>query len=151
MQSVGTNEVFEEQPIEINSELVSSWFASAVRLTTGNIVLTGGRHTAHEVVLWSNQGIWTRLPQMLHGRYGHSSCSIFHEDFEHVLVAGGWDKVGARIQATVELYKISQPQRGWRDIGSMVSPRTLFALQVWLMICMYQYDRILITIYLSYR
>ena len=128
------SEMFEEREITIDSGVFSYWFASAVTLTSGNIVLTGGRHTAHEAVLRSNQGIWTRLPQMLHGRYGHSSCSIFHEDFEHVLVAGGWDKVGARIQATVELYKISQPQRGWRDIGSMASPRTLSALQVWLMI-----------------
>ena len=129
MQSVGTNEVFEEQPIEINSELVSFWFASAVTLTTGNIVLTGGRNTAHEAVLRSNLGIWTRLPQMLHGRYGHSSCSVFLEDSEHVLVAGGWDREGG-VQATVELYKISQPKSGWRDIGRMVSPRTLFTLQV---------------------
>ena len=128
MQSVGLSEVFEEQPIEIDSELVSFWFASAVTLTTGNIVLTGGRHTAHEAVLRSN-GIWTRLPQMLHGRYGHSSCSVFLEDNEHVLVAGGWDREGG-VQATVELYKISQPKRGWRDIGRMVSPRTLFTLQV---------------------
>ena len=129
MQSVGLSEVFEEQQIEMNSELVSFWFASAVTLTTGNIVLTGGRHTAHEAVLRSNLGIWTRLPQMLHGRYGHSSCSVFLEDSEHVLVAGGWDREGG-VQATVELYKISQPERGWRDIGRMVSPRTLFTLQV---------------------
>ena len=132
MQSVGMNKMFEEQQIEIDSELVSSWFASAVTLTTGNIVLTGGRHTANEAVLRSNQGIWTGLPQMIHGRYGHSSCSIFHDDNEHVLVAGGWDREGG-IQATVELYKISKPERGWIEIGSMVSPRTLFTLQVYVM------------------
>ena len=133
MQSVGLNEIFEEQQITIEAGVFSYWFPSAVTLTTGDIVLTGGRHTAREAALRSKLGIWTRLPEMIHGRYGHSSCGVFHEDSEHVLVAGGWDREGAGIQATVELYEISQPERGWIEIGSMVSPRTLFTLQVWLL------------------
>ena len=118
-QSVELNSMFEERQIEIDSGLVSYWFASAVTLSSGNIVVTGGRQTAQEAVLWTKKGIWTNLPQMIHGRYGHSSCSVFLEGSEHVLVAGGWDKEGAGVQASVEMYQISHPERGWREIEKM--------------------------------
>ena len=130
MQSVGQSQILREQEIEIESKALSFWFASAVTLDNGNIILTGGRQTPREAFIWSNLGIWTRLPKLNHGRYGHSSCSISHADNENVIVAGGWDKDGTKIQSSVEIYQLNNPGKGWTEIQSLVSPRTLFTLQV---------------------
>ena len=107
----------------------SSCLASAVTLSSGDVILTGGQGQAREAFLISGAtlDIWRKLRRMSNPRYGHASCCLVVEGSEKVMVAGGWDLKG-RVQATVELYSLSRDM--WYQLEDMLSPRVYFTLQV---------------------
>ena len=129
MQSVGLQDTSKEQQMMVDRRLHSSRFASAVTLSTGDLVITGGKRNQRDafLIIQSNLTNWSRLPRMRYGRYAHSSCSFTQDKEERVIVAGGWSEQG-RAQASVEIYSVLKEQ--WKDFTSLPSPRVYFSLQV---------------------
>ena len=113
----------------VDERLHSSRFASVVTLSTGDLVITGGKSNQRDAFLISQANLtnWSRLPRMKHGRFSHSSCILIQDKEERVLVAGGWSEQG-RAQASVEIYSVLKEQ--WKDFTSLPSPRVYFSLQV---------------------
>ena len=103
-----------------------SRLASAVTLTGGDVLVTGGRGTEHNVYLLTGQD-WVPRQRMLQDRLGHSSIRIMLGSEEHVMVAGGWDGLGVAMDS-VELYSVGQDS--WLYLQSLPSPRVDFTLQV---------------------
>ena len=81
MQSVGLQEPSREKQMMVNQRLHSSRFASVVTLSTGDLVITGGKTNQHGAFLISQFNLtnWSRLPQMKYGRFAHSSCSLIQD------------------------------------------------------------------------
>ena len=129
MQSVGLQDTSKEQQMMVDRSLHSSRFASAVTLSTGDLVITGGKRNQRDafLIIQSNLTNWSRLPRMRYGRYAHSSCSFTQDKEERVIVAGGWSEQG-KAQASVEIYSFSKEQ--WIEFTSLPSPRVYFTLQV---------------------
>ena len=128
-QSVGLQEPSKEQQMMVDQRLHSSRFASVVTLSTGDLVITGGKTNQRDAFLISQFNLtnWSRLPQMNHGRFAHSSCSFIQDKEERVIVAGGWSEQG-RAQASVEIYNLTKDR--WIELTSLPSPRVYFSLQV---------------------
>ena len=127
---MGLRGKLEETSLSVeSSSSYSSCLASAVTLSSGDVILTGGQGQAREVFLVSGAELeaWKRLSRMSSPRYGHASCCLVVEGEEKVMVAGGWDLKG-RVQATVELYSLSKDK--WYQLEDMLSPRVYFSLQV---------------------
>ena len=129
VQSVGLWGATKEEQLKVDSNSISSCLASAVTLSSGDILVTGGQSRARKVVILTGQalGNWRPMKEMLNGRYGHASSSIVSGFQENVIVAGGWDEQG-NIQASVELYGVRDNH--WTKLQDMPSPRVLFTLQV---------------------
>ena len=129
MQSVGLQGPREEKRLGVALKAYSSSLASAVSLSSGDVILTGGQGQGNAAFLLGSPGMdtWTRLKSMLSTRYGHASSRIGFGKEESVIVAGGWDSRGVA-QSKVELYIVKQDT--WRQLQDMPSPRVLFTLQV---------------------
>ena len=129
LQSVGLQEPSEEKQISVEHKKLTSRFASAVTLSNGDLVITGGKMCPRDAFLISGFNLtnWSRLPQMNHGRYAHSSCSLTQDNQEIVIVAGGWSSQG-EAQSSVEMYSFSKQL--WTRCSSLPSPRVYFSLQV---------------------
>ena len=129
MQSVGLRGKYEEVKLGMENSTYSSCLASAVTLSSGDVVLTGGRNQAREAFMIFGEEFetWKKLSKMSKPRYGHASCRLVVEGEERVVVAGGWDLRG-RAQASVEMYSVSQER--WRGLQNMPSPRVYFTLEV---------------------
>ena len=129
MQSVGLQDTSKEQQMMVDRRLHSSRFASAVTLSTGDLVITGGKRNQRDafLIIQSNLTNWSRLPRMRYGRYAHSSCSFTQDKEERVIVAGGWSEQG-KAQASVEIYNFRKER--WIELTSLPSPRVYFFLQV---------------------
>ena len=129
MQSITIEEPSKEQRMMVGQKLHSSLFASAVTLSSGDLIITGGKKSPRDAFLISRFNLtnWSRLPRMKHGRFSHSSCILIQDKEERVLVAGGWSEQG-RAQASVEIYSVLKEQ--WKDFTSLPSPRVYFSLQV---------------------
>ena len=106
-----------------------SRLAAAVTLSTGSILVTGGR--VNEKQVWmsaSNSSTsWVRKKDMLEGRKGHAAAAVMLADVEVVIVAGGWSFLAQEL-ASVELYRPKQDQ--WSRLTSMPKARVDFALKV---------------------
>ena len=111
----------------------SSSLASAVSLSSGDVILTGGQGQGSAAFLLGGPDMdtWTQLKSMLSSRYGHASSRISSAQEESVIVAGGWDSRGAA-QSKVELYIVKQDT--WKQLQDMPSPRVLFTLQVFCLV-----------------
>ena len=129
MQSVGLQDTSKEQQMMVDRRLHSSRFASAVTLSTGDLVITGGKRNQRDAFLinQSNLTNWSELPRMRYGRYAHSSCSFTQDKEERVIVAGGWDR-RSEAQASAEIYSLAEDQ--WQDIPSLPQARVDFTLNV---------------------
>ena len=129
MQAVGLHGIQEEQEIILGGKSEAGHFsrlAAAVTLSSGNVLLTGGRHWEHEVFLLSGSGLsrWEARASMIVGRLGHAAIRLPLRE-ESVMVAGGWD-VGGQAQAGVELYSLAEDK--WRMVKPLPSPRADFTL-----------------------
>ena len=106
-----------------------SRLASAVTLSTGEILVTGGLGSGQEV--WLSSAIipstWTRRKDMLIGRKGHATAAITLGEQEVVVVAGGWDSSGQEL-ASVQAYTPDKDM--WNSLPDMPSTRMDFTLKV---------------------
>jgi hypothetical protein len=118
-----------EKLFKVESEQISSCLSSAVTLSSGEVMLTGGQGQARAVYLLGGPqlDVWSKLADMNYGRYAHSSTRLIIDKEESVMVAGGWNIKG-RVQDTVEVYSLRQ--QFWREQQHLPSPRVLFTLQV---------------------
>ena len=107
----------------------SSRLASAVTLSTGEVILTGGLGMEREVFLLSGLNLEkiVQKNKMSAGRLGHASVATRLGGEESVLVAGGWDSEGIA-STSVEVFSVKQNQ--WKHLESLPSPRVDFTLQV---------------------
>ena len=117
----------------VDERLHSSRFASVVTLSTGDLVITGGKSNQRNAFLISQANLtnWNRLPRMKYGRFGHSSCRIIQDEEESVIVAGGWREEEGnflKAQSSVEIYNFRKER--WIELTSLPSPRVYFFLQV---------------------
>ena len=128
-QSVSAYIQMPQQDIMLDSKQLTSCFSSSVTLSSGDIVLTGGKTEQRGAFLLSGQSlnVLTRLPLMHNPRYGHASCVFSHGQAEQVIVAGGWNQFD-EVQASVELFDIEK--KTWTELTNMPSPRVYFSLQV---------------------
>ena len=132
VQAIGLQGLREEQTIVLDGnkeEIYSSRLASATALSSGGVLITGGKGREQEVFLLSgpNLSSWQRRADMRSPRMGHGAVSFQLDGMEVVMVAGGWDQRG-RILSTVEIFLIGQ--NVWQEYVSMPSPRADFMLQV---------------------
>ena len=134
MHSVGLEDHGEERKIVIlgdhKDEKYASLQASAVSLSSGDVLITGGIGQERQVYLFkeTNQARWTRRQPMNHPRSGHASARVVLGRNEKVLVAGGWIPPGQHPQASVEIY--TPEQDSWQLLPSMPTARVDFTLQV---------------------
>ena len=133
MQSVGLQGTRKEKRLGVALKPYSSSLTSAVSLSSGDVILTGGQGQGSSAFLLGGPDMdtWTRLKSMLSSRYGHASSRIGSAQEEFVIVAGGWDSRGAA-QSKVELYSVKQD--AWNKLQDMPSPRVLFTLQVFVLL-----------------
>jgi len=107
----------------------SARMASAVALSTKQILVTGGKGMEKDVFLISGPELkdWERQKGLNHGRFCHSSIVTVLDGSENVLVAGGWNEKGRALKS-VELFSVKQNQ--WQFLQPLPSPRVDFTLQV---------------------
>ena len=74
-----------------------SCLANAVILSSGAVVVTGGRGSEKEVWMSSVSTQWTRKKNMPVGRKGHAAAAVKVGGVESVIVPGGWDKHGKEL------------------------------------------------------
>ena len=114
LQAVSLRGLKEEQEIIVQGrgEAVSPYssrLAAAVSLSSGEVLVTGGRGRDRQVFLLSGPGLatWRSRASMKRGRLGHAAVSLELGGQEVVMVAGGWDK-GGRALASVELFSLKK-------------------------------------------
>jgi len=127
-QSISIHIQMPEQEITRDSKRLTSCFSSSVTLSSGDVVLTGGKTEQRGAFLLSGQSlnVLTKLPSMQNPRYGHASCVFASGQTEKVIVAGGWNQLD-KVQASVELFDIKE--NTWTELKNMPSPRVYFSLQ----------------------
>ena len=119
----------EVQNVTLDSH-VASRFSSAVTLSSGKIVITGGMARENLVTLVTVTGSVLEtegLAPLREGRYRHSSVSTFEERGEVVIVAGGKSS-SQQMVASVE--KLSLKDNKWTFLKPLPVPRIDFTLQV---------------------
>ena len=104
-----------------------SRLAKAVTLSTGDIVVTGGRGSENEVWMKLVSSQWTRKKDMPEGRKGHAAAAVNVGGQEVVVVAGGWG-VGGKELASTSRYNPYEDK--WVNLPNMLAPRVDFVLQV---------------------
>ena len=123
MQAVGLGGPREEQYISSSFRL-----AAAVTLSSGQVLLTGGKDSERKVFLLSGPGLtsWQSKEDMLEARRGHAAVRLQLSE-EVVVVAGGWGLRG-EVLASVEVYSVVA--NTWQVLSPLAEPRADFALQV---------------------
>ena len=132
VQAIGLRGLQEEQTIFLDGnkeESYSSRLAAAVALSSGGVLITGGKGREQEVFLLSGPKLssWQRGADMRSPRMGHAAVSLELDGTEVVMVAGGWDRRGKTL-SSVEIFVVGQ--NVWREYPPMPSPRADFTLQV---------------------
>ena len=132
MQIVGLEDHGKEHKLTIpgaRGEPYFSRMASAVTLSTQEVLVTGGRGMEHDVFLLKGADLqnWVRQKDMQKGRFCHSSAATTLGNKECVLVAGGWDDKG-KPSTSVELFSVDK--NSWEHLDPLPSPRVDFTLQV---------------------
>ena len=130
-QGIGLNGTDTEQPLKIENKIKTSSYASAVSLSNGDVLLTGGRTNSNSVfrLIGPDLVVGIVRSKMKHGRYGHASSVVVLGQKEHVIVAGGWDKrIPGRIHTSVEIY--SNELNQWHPLPELPTARVFFNLQV---------------------
>ena len=106
----------------------ASRFSSAVALSDGSLVITGGVGREHQVTLLSGETLQTQaLTPMREGRFRHSSVVILQDSLEVIIVAGGTSEVSKMI-SSVE--RFSRRENTWTFLQPLPTPRIDFTLQV---------------------
>ena len=118
MQAVGLHGIQEEQEIILGGKSEAGYFsrlAAAVTLSSGNVLITGGRHWEHEVFLLSGSGLsrWEARASMIVGRLGHAAIRLPLRE-ESVMVAGGWD-VGDKLRQGWSCTVWPRTSGGWSN------------------------------------
>ena len=131
MQAVGLHNMYNDQQIRVEGsyETYSSRLATAVSLSSGDVLVVGGRGQEQQVFLLVGPQltIWQPKAHLKSGRLGHAAVGFFLGGEEVVVVAGGWDKNNMAL-ASVELYIVKKNQ--WLAVRDMPTPRVDFSLQV---------------------
>ena len=132
MQVVGLDGQVRETELEIPGNKAAPYFsrmASAVTLSTKEVLLTGGLFMEREVFLLKDTNLqtWVQQSRMLNGRLCHASVATMVGGEESVLVAGGWTTDG-EASSSVELFSVKRNR--WKLMQDLPSPRVDFALQV---------------------
>ena len=132
IQAIGLQGLGKERMIVLDGnkdENYSSRLAAAVALSSGGVLITGGKGREQEVFLLSGPDLssWQRKADMRSPRMGHAPASLQLDEKKVVMVAGGWDGRG-RTLSNVEIFLVNQ--NVWREYASMPSPRADFILQV---------------------
>ena len=132
IQAVGLHGLKKEQTIVIEGnkeESYSSRLAAAVTLSSGGVLITGGKGREQEVFLLSGFKLntWRRRADMLSPRMGHAAVSLQLDGMEVVMAAGGWDRRGTTL-SSVEIFLVGR--NVWQEYAAMPSPRADFTLQV---------------------
>ena len=132
IQAIGLHRLNKEQTIVIEGnkeESYSSRLAAAVTLSSGGVLITGGKGREQEVYLLSGLKLntWQRRADMLSPRMGHAAVSLQLDGMEVVMAAGGWDRRGTTL-SSVEIFLVGR--NVWQEYAAMPSPRADFALQV---------------------
>ena len=117
-----------------SSSHVASGFSSAVALSDGSLVITGGVGREHQVTLLTQgETLQTEaLSPMREGRYRHSSVVILQDSLEVIIVAGGTSSV-SRMIGSVE--RFSRRDNTWTFLQPLPTPRIDFTLQVKSLFC----------------
>ena len=104
-----------------------SRLSAAVTLSSGIVVVTGGRGSEKHVFMStiSSSPKWEQKQDMLESRKGHASAAINVGKVEVVVVAGGWDYKGDEMDS-VHMY--SADLNKWDTLPKMLAPRVDFAL-----------------------
>ena len=132
IQAIGLRGLNREQTIVTDGdkeESYSSRLAAAVTLSSGEVLITGGKGKEQEVYLLSglNLSTWKRRADMLSPRMGHAAVSLQLDGMEVVMAAGGWDRRGTTL-SSVEIFLMGRNM--WQEYPAMPSPRADFKLQV---------------------
>ena len=127
METLSTQGVSQVENVSLTSH-VASRFSSAVALSDGSLVITGGVGRERQVTLLTGETLGSRaLPPMREGRYRHSSVVILQDSEEVLVVAGGESSV-SRLVASVESF--SWRDNTWTFLQPLPAPRIDFTLQV---------------------
>ena len=131
MQAVGLHNMYNEQQIRVEGSYMtySSRLATAVTLSSGEVLVVGGRGQEQHVFLLVGPQLtsWQPKAHLKNGRLGHAAAGFSLGGEEVVVVAGGWDKNNMAL-ASVELYSVKRNQ--WLEVKEMPTPRVDFSLQV---------------------
>ena len=140
MQNVVIEGALDEQKIVISGisadedKYYSSTLAKAVTLSSGDILITGGKNSekkayriSSNVIGGEDSSTWVPCRNMRFGRAGHAATRVVKGLEEQVMVAGGWD-AGGQSQSSVELYSLREDS--WRLMPELLHTRADFALQV---------------------
>ena len=122
MQSMTSTGSSEEVAYPSHSRL-----ANAVTLSSGAIVVTGGRGSENDVWMSSSSNQWNRKKNMPVGRKGHAAAAVMVGGIESVIVAGGWDLHGKEL-LSVSMFMPYEDK--WVNMSDMMAPRVDFTLQV---------------------
>ena len=128
-QTISSQGLTAEEKIVIDGkERYSSRLAAAVTLSSGDVLITGGKEREQQVFLVSGLAhkTWLRRADMLTPRIGHAAVSFQLDGKETVMVAGGWDRLG-RTLSSVEIFLVGE--NVWQEFIAMPSPRADFSLQ----------------------
>ena len=126
MQTVNLGGPGKDESIEMDR--YSSRLAAAVTLSSGEVLITGGKGKEQEAFLLSGLAhkTWLQRADMLTPRIGHGAVSLQLYGKETVMVAGGWDRLG-RTLSSVEIFLVGE--NVWQEFIAMPSPRADFSLQ----------------------
>ena len=131
LSSLGDSQV---ENVSLTSH-VASRFSSAVALSDGSLVITGGVGREHQatLLLLSGETLQTEaLAPMREGRYRHSSVVIFQDSLEEVIIVAGGKSSVSRLIASVE--RFSRRDNSWSFLQPLPTPRIDFTLQVTLIV-----------------
>ena len=133
MQSIGLDGRGKEHSLMVPAVKEIPYYsrmASAITLSTGEVLVTGGSGMKMDDVFLLNgteMNVWIRCKPLLEGRLGHASIEQILGSEVTVVVAGGWGNTG-QLLASVELFRVEQNR--WENLQSLPSPRVDFTLQV---------------------
>ena len=123
LQTISSQRLTAEEKIVIDGEeSYSSRLAVAVTLSSGDVLITGGKEREQQVFLVSGLAhkTWHRRADMLTPRIGHAAVSFQLDGKETVMVAGGWDRLGRTLSSDLFSITMYNSQKGWCNLSRII-------------------------------